>query len=338
VNSRQDFAARMSTLELEAATGFYPGAILIDEFDKQIFDDVYRRYVLFNRIKKIKAPGETTGGFTQTALGNARVAPVRNLGFTPTNPTRSERVRRDIKAIVKDIQFGAFDLSVYGQQGNRYGDLEAKDVADQKNAALRLWSTLIYTGDIDNDANEFDGLNEILGAGENISTSESIVDAINRNCAEMVNNKDQLVLPTAIYTNAYVAFMIGQELLALGINVNIQQTSIFNGNNPMQVMFLNTPAGALPVISDPFNVGTTTTPYVYDLHILTEDLVSWQYVEVLGQAGADPKTFEMVLNNVLDKQFKTVMFGALELIGGTTHHRRLEIATRTVVIKPAATA
>lgn len=322
---------------LSAATTFSPGAIIIDWFDPQIFDDVYRKFILFDRIDKRRAPGETTGGFDQTALGDARVAPVRNLGFSATNPTRAERTRRTLKAIVKDISFGVFDMSVGPQQGTPWGDLQAKDVADQKNAALRKWSSLAYAGDIDNDANEFDGLYELIGTATGVASNASIVDGINTAVATMINSSDQMVMPTAIYCNALVQFMIGQELLTIG-EKQTSQVQIYVGGRPMTCQALATPGGLLPLIVDPFVKAAPGTPTTYPTYIVSEDKLSWQYAEVLGQPGGDPKTFEIVLTNALDRQYKTVMFGALELLGGTAHHKILNVASRTTVIKPAATA
>ena len=53
---------RGRSLDLGAATSFVEGAIIIDEYDDLIFDDVLRRFVLWDRIDKRAAIGETTGG------------------------------------------------------------------------------------------------------------------------------------------------------------------------------------------------------------------------------------------------------------------------------------
>ena len=84
-------------LTLEAATAFVDGAIIIDEFDDLIFDDVLRRFPIWGRIEKREAPGETTGGFDQTAVGAARSADPRVMGFTAVSPTRAARTRKDIR-------------------------------------------------------------------------------------------------------------------------------------------------------------------------------------------------------------------------------------------------
>ena len=47
-----------SIAELQAAVYLGPGAILIDEYDNQIMDDVRRVSIAWNRIDKRLAPGE----------------------------------------------------------------------------------------------------------------------------------------------------------------------------------------------------------------------------------------------------------------------------------------
>ena len=100
--------------------------------------------------------------------------------------------------------------------------------------------------------------------------------------------------------------------------------------------FMDTAAGALPLIVDPWNVVLTGDTAVdkYPTWIGSGDKVSWQYIEPLGESGAEPKTFEIVVNNALDTQYKTVMFGALELLGPRTHHSRIDVENRTVAIDP----
>ena len=319
---------------IQAATTFGNGAILIDEFDRAVFDDVLRRYVLWNRIDMRLAPGETTGGFDQTLTAAARSAPVRTLGFTPTSPTRVARTRRDIKAIVSDLTFGIFDLSVYQQQGRRFGNLEEKDVNDMVTGCLRHWSSLAYLGDVGSDPDEFDGLRVLLGAGSPVLATASIINAIAAEIVSLMNTSAKDVQPTAIYTNSQIVFRIEQELLKIGNKLVYAPIQI--GTGVFQVAQLNTPGGTLPLIADPFNTAIAGTPNVFPTYIVSEDKLSWQYVEVLGEAGAEPKTFQLSDDTDLDRRFKTLQFGAIELLGGTNHHSRLNIEDRTVIVDPTA--
>lgn len=318
--------------DLAAATTLANGAILIDEYDNVIFDDVLRKYPMWNRIDKRPAPGETTGGFDQTGVPTGRAAPVRNLGFAATSPTRAARTRRDIKAIVSDLQFTIFDRSMYQQQGRRFGNLEAKDVRDLSTAVMRNWQSQVYDGNDSVTAEEFDGLKAILGAGSTVLSTASVVKSINAQIVSMTNTSTKDVMPTAIYTNAMVVHYIAQELLKVGDK--LLYAPIMIGGSVYQIAQMATPVGFLPLFADPFNGVVAGTPNTYPTFIVSEDKLSWQYVEVLGMAGADPKTFEIALATDLDQQYKTLMFGALEVLGGTNHHSRLNIQARTTVVDP----
>jgi hypothetical protein len=328
------FSAEQVMDILQAGTTFGNGAILIDEYDNLIFDDILRRYPAWQRIDKRLAPGETTGGFEQSGIATARSAPVRNLGFTATGPTRAARTRRDIKALVANTSFGIFDRSVYQQQGRRFGNLEAKDVADLMTACMRRWSRLFYAGSVSSDALEFDGILTILTPGSTVAADESIYNAINSAIVDMMNTDEIDVMPTAILTNARVVFMLEQELLKMGNK--LLYGPVYVGPSVMQLAQLYTPAGLLPLFVDPFNRAVAGTPVTYPTVIASEDKISWQYVEPLGMPGAEPKTFEIAMTNPLDLQYTTVQFGAIELLGGTDHHKRLNIENRTTVVDPTA--
>lgn len=332
--SNWSYGAQQILDELLGATTFSNGAIIIDEYDDLIFDDLLRNYPPWARIDKRLAPGETTGGFDQTGFGSARTAPVRNLGFTGTSPTRQARTRRNIKAIVRDLSFTMFDRSVYQQQGRRFGNLEMKDVRDMVTSCLSEWNRLMYLGDEGTDANEPDGLRQLVTGAATVAATKSIIVAIAERIITMTNSSTKAVRPTAIYCNARVKFLIEQELLKTGHKLVYSPIQV--GSAVFQVLQISTPVGMLPLIVDPFNTVVAGTPDVYPTFVVSEDKLSWQYVEPLGEAGADPKTFEIAMVNNLDVQHKTVMFGALELLGGTAHHYRLNIEDRTTVVDPSA--
>lgn len=319
---------------LQASTTFANGAILIDEYDNLVFDDLRRNFPVWNRIDNRLAPGETTGGFDLTAMATARSAAVRNLSFSATSPTRSARTRRDIKAIVCDLSFTMFDRSVYQQQGRRFGNLEQKDINDLMNACFTQWNTLFYTGDATGTPVQFDGLRNLVTASATVLSTTSIVLAINDRITQMINQTSKIVRPTAIYTNAVIQFRIEQELLKMGHKLVYAPIQV--GQSVFQVAQISTPVGMLPLIVDPFNSSVAGTPTVYPTFIADESKLSWQYVEPLGAAGPEPKTFEISLANDLDQEYKSVMFGALELLGGTSHHYRLNIQDRTTVVDPSA--
>lgn len=313
--------------ELRAANYFGNGALLVDDFDTLIMDEVRRESVLWNRIDKRLAPGENTGGFDQTGISTARSAPRRNLGFTATGPTRAARTPKTVKAIVADTTFGLFDRSVYQQQGRRFGDLQAKDVQDLSVSCIRKWASLSYVGAAGSNDDEYDGLRTLLPTGTTVHAADSIIAAINTALIDMTNSPNIAARPTAIYTNAKVVDMVNMELLKIGDKLLYAPIKV--GDSVFDTPQIFTSVGIMPLIPDPWNQVVAGTPNVYPTFIVDETKLSWQYVEVLGAPGADPRTFEIAMTNGLDLQYKTVMFGALEILGATNHFKRLNIEERT---------
>ena len=314
------------------------GAILVDDFDPLIFDDVLRQFPIWNILDKRLAVGDFTNGFDQTAVGNARAADKRALSYSAASPTRAARTPKEIKAIVRDLTFGMYDRSVYAQQGRKFGDLDAKDVRDTYVSCLRFWSDKLYNGDADSDPLEFDGLKDsnLIGAGTTVVATVSIVKSIKQAVVDMINSSARGVMPTHILLNAQVREYISLEYAKAGSNF---PNDIVQGppGRTSRVSSLDTAAGELPLIVDPFNtINTGTTPSTYPTFIISADKISWQYVEPLGMAGPEPKLFEIAMTNALDVQHKCVMFGAVELLGSTNHHTRLNIEARTTVVNPTA--
>ena len=262
------------------------------------------------------------------------MAPRRNLGFTPTYATRVQRTPKTVKALVADTQFGIFDRSVYQQQGRRFGDLTAKDVTDLGTGVIRKWANLFYNGNAGSVPDEFDGLAVLLGAGTTVAAGSSIFNAITDAVVAMSNSPDVVVVPTAIYTNARVIYLLNQEMLKIGDKLLYAEVKV--GDSIYNTAMIATPVGFLPLIPDPFNTMVVGTPGIFPTYILSEDKVSWQYVEVLGAPGADPKTYEITPTNTLDLQYKCLMFGALELLGAVNHHKRLNIQDRTTPVPPVS--
>lgn len=315
-------------LSFEAATNFVDGAIIIDEYDDVVFDDVLRRFPVWSRVDKREAPGETTGGFDQTAVGAARSADPRSLGFTAVSPTRSARTRKDIRAIVMNRTFGMFDLSVGRMQG-RY-ELKDTDVRDLVTGCMQKWNAEFYEGDNSLDTTEFSGLRKLLGAGTDIAATASIANGLDDQIITMLNTDNRDIMPTAIYCNAKVIQMLAREYEKVGDKLQSGPWTV-NGNT-RQVYLFPSSAGFLPLIEDKYNKAIAGTPDVYPTFIVSEDKLSWQYVEPIGYPGPDPKTFEINLQNDLDQDYTCVMFGALELLGGTTHHVRMNVEYRSTVV------
>lgn len=332
---KKGLEAAQSLDALQAAVTLANGAILIDDYDTVIFDDVLREFPMWERIDKRLAPGDVTGGFDQTAVGNARSADPRSLGYTAASPTRAQRTARSIKAIVRNLEFGMFDVSVYQQQGRRFGNLEGKDVDDMVTSAMRKWQTEAYEGSVSGDATEFDGLRTLLSSGAlSISAAQSVVDRLDSIIVDMMNTSTRGVRPTAVYCNAKVVQFISREYIKSGEKLPMLPMMI--GGNVMQVPYLPTAAGNLPLIVDPFNASVSGTPTTYPTFIVTENLLSWQYVMPLGMPGPEPKTFQIAPTNQIVQQYTTVMFGALEILGAANHHKRVNVEHRDTPVAIAA--
>jgi len=319
---------------------FANGAILVDEWDPIIFDNLLRKFVVWDRIDKKPAVGDFTNGFQETDYGSARSADKRSMGFTPASPTRSARTPREIKAIVRDILFGLYDRSAYTQQGRKFGDLTGKDMQDVYNSMLNKWNDLFYNGSVNGNALEFDGLKALFTAAGKVTTvqaTSSVIKAIQNKVVDLVKAKKN-VRPTAILCNARVRQMITDEYLKAG--AAIVRPSILpgqSGNNTGQTIpAIDTAVGDLPLIVDPFNTVVPGTPDVYPTFILQEDLVRWEYIEPLGVAGPEPKVFELPMSTAVDQQYKGLMFGAIDIFGIGDNHWELDIQDRTTVVNPAA--
>ena len=317
---------------LEAATTLANGAILVDGYDSLIFDDVLRRYPMWNVVDKRLAPGDFTNGFDQTAVGAASATAKRTLTYSATSPTRAARTAQEVKAIVRDITLGLYDRSVYQQTGRRFGELSQKDVGDSVVSCLREWARQFHLGDDDADALEFNGWRDILGSVSATAAGTSVVKTLQEGVVTMMNSTAKDVMPTFINCNARVQQIIGQELLKAG-----DKLRYFNfGQLGENVPYLPTAAGNLPLIVDPWNTVVSGTPDVYPTLVGSGDKMDWQYVEALGEAGAEPKTFDIAMTNALDSQFKTLMFGTMEFRGGTSHHKRFDLQDRSTVVDPTA--
>lgn len=333
--NRTHLLSRLSAVDQQQTLA--NGAILVDDFDKMIFDEVLRRYPAWTMIDKRLAPGDFTNGFDQTAVGAARAANKRSLTYSATSPTRAARTQQEVKCIVNDLTLGMYDRSVYQQQGRRFGDLTMKDVQDAVTSCFREWARQFHLGDTNSDSLEYNGWRKQLGSGNItfVNSDASVVKTIQDQIVVMMNSTARDVMPTFINCNARVRRIIHQELQKMGDKLLWEPVP----GSAERLPFLDTAAGALPLLVDPWNtVGTGggTNADIYPTLIGSGDKMSWQYIEPLGEAGAEPKTFEIVMNNTLDTQYKTVMFGTLELLGAANHFKRIDVEDRSVAVDPTA--
>jgi hypothetical protein len=308
------------------------GAILVDDYDSIVFDDLRRNFPAWDFIDKRPAPGDFTNGFDESAMGTAAFIAKRTLTFSGSSPSRAARTPKEIKAITRDLEFGLYDRSVYKQQGMRFGDLTAKDVSDITNSIMKIWNDAFYHGNATGSPLEFDGLKSLL-AGPEVGATTSVVKTIQEKVVSMMNSVTKDVRPTHVLVNARVRQIIVQEYRLAGA-----QNPEYVSSRGEKFAAIDTAAGDLPLVVDPFNSVVAGTANVYPTYIVSADKMSWQYIEPLGQGGPEPKIFEIVLNNAINQQFKGVMFGALEMLGAAANHARLNILDRAVVITMVPTS
>src|SRR5580700_11652615 len=194
-------------LDLHAAADFLgPGAIEINRYQTEITDIVRRRGVFGQRIKQVPATGQPSRFFEETAIpsptaSQAFVDP-RNIQPVLQAPTRVER-SVPLKALVSQINYNLFDMEV-GTQQSQFAYLQAKDLIDTVDGVLHTHDVALWNG---NDTSlsaptttqYFGAAGQIAGAGNvaTITTTESIVDGIKSQIAQMVANTNFAVRPSA---------------------------------------------------------------------------------------------------------------------------------------------
>jgi hypothetical protein len=331
--SHQKAALRAANVPPNISYG--EGFLIHDEYEPVIFDDLRREYPVWAMVKKVKAVGDWTAGFVQTGFGAARMVDKNNIDYSATTATRSARTPREIKALTSDRAFGIYGRSVYAQQGQQYGDLTQLDLNDMVVAMRKLWTDKFYNGTSSGDPLDFDGLKILCGSGSSVSASTSVIKAIRAAVITMINTTAKNVRPTHILTNAMVADFIRQEQEIMGEKmVYIQPSDPLVQGVP--VTYLDTAAGRLPVFSDPFNSVVAGTPDAYPTFIVSMDKLRWEFIEVLGSVGPEPKVVEFKQETDLSEKHKAIQFGALDGDAFSDHTVRLNIATRTTVINPTA--
>jgi len=312
------------------------GFLVHDLYDPNLYDNLRRKFPMWDYVRKEAALSDYTSGFLQTAIGAARPVDKNTLTFVPTTANRSAHTPQEIKAITTDRNFGMYKRSLYNQQGNLYGDLTQKDVNDMTVAMLAEWNRQFYDGDATGSPLEFNGLKKLLLVGPTIGAGVSIVRTLQAKVVTMMNSTTKLAMPTAILANPIVAYYISQEQQKMKIGpdwVGAPSTTYIQGR---PAPALDTAAGLLPIISDPFNGGIAGTNTVYPTYIYSNDLMAWEYVEPLGQNGPQPKVFEFPMTTILETPYKGIMFGALDGDGFTDNFARINFEERTTIIDPSA--
>ena len=306
-----------------AADYIGPGAIEVPMYQTEITDIVRRRGIFGQRIKQVPATGHPSRYFEEQAIPAPTAASgfvdPRNIVAPLVSPTRVEK-SVPLKALVAQINYNLFDLEL-GKQQSQFEYLQAKDLADTVDGVLRTHDVALWNGtdtslSAPTTEQYFGAAGQIVSGGNTttIGTSESIVDGLKAQVAQMVANSSYGVRPTAIYANPVLLDLIDREMKA-EFNVVLNSDQITGG---FRVKMLSTQAGDLPLIPD-WSLSYTGTPgsgsAVLPAYIVTEDLIEYHW---LGDPA--PRIFQLGMPGSLTQQYVAVKFGGVVVKGASYAH------------------
>ncbi|WP_293857245.1 hypothetical protein [uncultured Alsobacter sp.] len=303
---------------LQAAADFLGnGAIEVNMYEREILDLVRRSSPVLQRINKVPATGHPHRYFEQTAIATAAFTDPRTIAPTPTSPTRVERSAM-IKALTNQTNFSLFDVDVTRMQGN-FASLEAKDIQDIVNSILLLQASNIWSG---NDTSlstpttiQYVGLLTQITLQSTIAPGASIVDGLKAQVAAMVANVTYAVRPSVIVVNPILGDYLDRE--AKAGNVTMATVEVVPG---VTVPAINTQAGPLPIIPEPFVPTSSGAAYGFSAPaagnknyyavILSESQVEMPFVHN-GDGNPNPRIFQLGLLANLLGQYVGIQFSAI---------------------------
>jgi hypothetical protein len=315
-------------LDIHSAADFIgPGAVEVPFYQTEITDLVRRRGMFGQRIKQVPATGHPSRYFEQTTIpnpGTAGFVDPRNITPSLVAPTRVER-SVPLKGLVAQLNYNLFDMEL-GAQQKQFAYLQAKDLIDTVDGVLHTHDVALWNG---NDTSlsaptttQYFGAAGQIAAGDNVATigtTESIVDGIKSQIAQMVSNTNFAVRPTAIYANPVLLDLIDREMKT-EFNVVLNSREITGG---FTVKTLSTQAGELPLIPE-WALSYTGTPgsgtASLPAFIVTEDLIEYHWL-----SESAPRIFQLGMPNTLASQYVVVKFGGLVVKGANYAHAQVTV-------------
>lgn len=310
----------------EAAADFLGnGAIEINMYEAEILDIVRRESILRTRIRDTRAKGHPHRYFEQLLIGTGGFTDPRNLNPTPSGPTRVERAAM-IKALVNQLNLTLFDIQVTQQQGV-FSDLEAKDIQDCVNGIIVAAAPAYWTGTdtslLTPTTDQYVGLLTQINLQFTVAAGASMVDGIKFAVATMMANQTFKPRPTAIYCNPLLGHYLDTEAKAANIT---QGTSVVAG---ITVKNIETQAGSLPLIADPYLPNATGSGYGfagpasgfknYFAVIVTENMIERPYISG-GTDNPNPQLYRLGLPTSLSGQYVAVQFDCIIAQGASYAH------------------
>lgn len=294
-----------------------PGAIETNRYENEITDLVRRKSIALERIQHVPATGQPTRYFEQTAIAQGAFQTTQNaLSPTPATPTRVER-SAVIKAIANQTNITLFDRDVTRQQG-QFASIIAQDVEDVINGVVVVSAAALWNGTdtslVTPTTAQYVGLLTQITQTSVLVSGTSIIDGLKAQVATMMTNTTFDVRPSAIYVNPILADLIDQEAKANHFQLN--ETEVVAG---VKVLSIQTQAGKLPIIPDPYLPSSTGSAFGFSAPpagqtnyfavITTEDMLKIFYVSGETQ-NPKPRLFELGLVGNLNGQFVSVLFDA----------------------------
>lgn len=312
---------------MKAAADFIgTGAIETNRYESEIVDIVRRNSVTLSRTPRVLATGHPTRYFEQLAVAGGSFSDPRAITTSVSGPTRVERAAY-IKAIVGQSNLSLFDVDVTRQQG-QFAAIEAKDVQDIATGVVLTSAKAFWTGTdtslIEPTTVQYVGALTQITQQSTVAPGASIIDGIKAQVAAMVANTTFVVKPTAIYVNPILGDYIDRE--AKAAKIELGTVNIAAG---VTVNSINTQAGVLPLIPDPFLASWSGSSYgfgsppsgnnTYAAVIVSEDMIEMPVI-----AGADgnlnPRLFQLGLVGDLQAKYIAVQFDALVCKGASYAH------------------
>lgn len=319
---------------VEAAADFLGnGAIEINKYENEIYDIVRRTSHFLDRVGGIPATGHPHRYFEETAIGAAGWTDPRNISPTPTGPTRVERPAM-IKAITAQTNLSLFDVEVTRQQG-QFASVEAKDIADITNAIILTEASGVWAGTDTSlslpTTTQYVGLLTQITTQATVASGASIIDALKAQVAVLVANQTYVIRPTAIFVNPVLGDYIDRE--AKAGQLTMDKVVLTAG---VQVNAIQTQAGPLPLIPDPFIPTTAVSTAAFGFSATPSNLKGYYAVIVCekdiempvihgGDGNLQPRLFQLGLLAGLRGQYVGVHFNCVIAKGATYAHVTVQV-------------
>ncbi|MFF2015002.1 hypothetical protein [Paenibacillus sp. NPDC058177] len=300
------------SIEVKAALQFQsPGALITDDFQKEITDTLRRNSILDGRMNYTPATGDISTYYEQNTINGGVSVDPRNISSSATsNPRTPHGVK--IKAITNQVDFGLYD-NLLGKQQDNFPELRSKDLADMLNGVGLYHGKMLWRG---TDTNlmvptnlQYVGIPKQITNTFSVGIGASIVSAICAKVASMIASETYELMPTAIYIHPLALHYLAEEEKLASFNSthisNLSKTTIAG----LSVQAIQTAAGVLPLIPEPFMPSAKNATRVentdYGFAIVTESMIEYHYV---GDKGI--MLFELGTTGNLAESYVGVKFGA----------------------------